>query len=127
LCLFSLDPSIRIDRTPIVPGTSFGLTLNLADGFDTLITVQIHNVNGRLAPTNASVSLVAHVVYGEGRVKQSVIIGAEHIVFHAGMRLSRGILRAAASKPAFYFRTKIGDTDVFPRKGNVSRSPGKSL
>jgi len=139
--LYSEDPAVNITRTALVDGQALGVTVEVKDGYDAPITVQIFNTGGALLPNNASVSIVAHVIEQVDKVAVSYVVGCEHIVFNADARYVKGrnaagaydgasgttvalaekqpktlaSATAAAAAPAFWFRAALGDSNVFPR------------
>lgn len=106
--IFSDDPRIVLAKTVIDPNSRIGFTIPATDGLDAQITVQIYKADGApIPPDNSSISLVAHVNIGSRPVVETVILGAEHVVFDSAIRISRALVQGAftgSKAQGFYFR-----------------------
>ncbi|KAH7106509.1 hypothetical protein BKA62DRAFT_687340 [Auriculariales sp. MPI-PUGE-AT-0066] len=129
--IFSDNPAIVMAKTPVDTSTRIGFTVPVKDGLDTSITVQLYKGDGMtVPPDSSSISLVASVNKGSGHIVDTVILGAEHVVFDSAIRLARSIVKGellGGSVQGFYFRDNINDTNVFPREGTASCSPDIQL
>ena len=150
--IYSSDPNLILSSSPIISGHRVGTSVSVPNNYDSLISIQIVKTDPTLVlPDYASVSIVASVLQKLGNVEASTIVGTEHILFNAAIRLSRKLLATqllGGVANGFYFRdargyfqivslcfpcahflsfdqTLVGDTDQLPRTGSMAFSPGK--
>jgi hypothetical protein len=134
-------------RSPLLSSvTDTTTTVNVPAGFDGTLTLCIFNEREQNLGNDSSISLVVYAVTsGPQATEDYVLLGAEHVVFNADVRVKKYLHRTKAKaftrstnklspdptnddEPySFYFRTSINSGPVFPRNDYVWQSPGIRL
>jgi hypothetical protein len=130
-------------RSPLLSSvTDTTTTVNVPAGFDGTLTLCIFNEREQNLGNDSSISLVVYAVTsGPQATEDYVLLGAEHVVFNADVRVKKYLHRTKAKaftrstnklspdptnddEPySFYFRTSINSGPVFPRNDYVWQSP----
>jgi hypothetical protein len=99
-------------NSPIISGHRVGTSVSVTDKYDNLISIQIIKTDPALVlPDYASVSVVVSVVQVVNHIQVATVLGAEHILFNASIRLARMLAvskLASGVADGFYFRDNRG-------------------